>query len=294
MDKTVLGIFTDQGDIEEAIDTLKADGFNPKDISIVMKDTGQAKEVGKETGASVGEGFAKGATTGAVVGGITGFLAGTVAPALGGFLIGGPLGAALGLTGAAATTVSGVATGVVAGGLAGALMGFGLPKKEAQEYESRIRSGAMLLAVPANDAVEADRITDVFNEYNASDVRTVSQQDTKQEQPAREAGYAGAGYQYAGAGAKGGTTTHAHHTSKHHDKGKKGGLAGTYATGSYANPIQVEKYLKGMDYPCSKEQLIDAAKDHGADQNILHTLSDMPGDEFNSPKEISEAIGKIE
>ncbi len=62
----------------------------------------------------------------------------------------------------------------------------------------------------------------------------------------------------------------------------------------HVNPVQVQKFLKGVDYPASKQQLIDKAKQEGADQNVIETLSRMPMDRFNSPNDVAEAIGKIE
>src|SRR4051812_7629024 len=121
MSKIILGVFSDRQDAESAIQKLEAEDYDPKDMSIVMRDQRNAKDISENTGVDdVMSGATAGAGTGAVVGGIAGFLAGTVLPGLGGFLIGGPIGAALGLSGAAATTVSGVTTGAVAGGLIGA------------------------------------------------------------------------------------------------------------------------------------------------------------------------------
>lgn len=60
-----------------------------------------------------------------------------------------------------------------------------------------------------------------------------------------------------------------------------------------ANPMQIQEYLKGVDYPCSKEDLIETAKSEGADENVIQTLQRIPMEEFNSPKEVSEAIGQL-
>lgn len=60
------------------------------------------------------------------------------------------------------------------------------------------------------------------------------------------------------------------------------------------NPIQVQKFLKGVDYPCSKEQLIQKAKEEGADENVIQTLQQTTMDSFNSPNDVAQAIGQIE
>ncbi len=60
------------------------------------------------------------------------------------------------------------------------------------------------------------------------------------------------------------------------------------------NPVEVEKFLSGVDYPASKEELIRKAQDEGADENVIKTLKALQQEEFNSPKDVSEAIGRIE
>ncbi len=174
MANIVLGIFSEKDKAEEAITKLESTGYNPKDMSIVMKDTKEAKEMSENTGADdVMKGVTAGAGTGAVVGGIAGFLAGTVLPGLGGFLIGGPIGAALGLTGAAATTISGVATGTVAGGLLGALTStFGLSDEEAKTYESKIQEGGILVAVPARSGDEQE-VSSIMSQYGADNIKLI-------------------------------------------------------------------------------------------------------------------------
>lgn len=58
----------------------------------------------------------------------------------------------------------------------------------------------------------------------------------------------------------------------------------------HANPIQIQKYLKGVDYPASKEQLIENARKLGADENICASLEQLPDDEFQTPADVSEAF----
>ncbi|MEX2431101.1 MAG: DUF2795 domain-containing protein [Dehalococcoidia bacterium] len=58
------------------------------------------------------------------------------------------------------------------------------------------------------------------------------------------------------------------------------------------NPIQVQKFLEGIDYPATKDDLLQTAKEKGADDSVMQTLKDLPMDKFNSPNDVSEAIGK--
>lgn len=59
------------------------------------------------------------------------------------------------------------------------------------------------------------------------------------------------------------------------------------------NPIQVQKFLSGVDYPIGKQELVDHAKSQGADDEVTQTLENLPFEEFNSPNDVSEAIGKL-
>jgi Protein of unknown function (DUF2795) len=59
------------------------------------------------------------------------------------------------------------------------------------------------------------------------------------------------------------------------------------------NPIQVQKSLSGIDYPAQKKTLIARAKEQGADENVVRTLQALDREEFNSPNDVSEAIGRL-
>ncbi len=176
MTKTILGVFDDRQNAEDAILDLENAGYDVRDISIVMKDYHDTKDMERPTGSNVATGAVSGATTGAALGGIAGLLIGVGAiaiPGIGGLLIGGPLAAMLGLAGAAATTVSGAATGALAGGIVGALTNLGVPEEEAQEYANRIREGAVLLAVPAVGQ-EIGEVSDILKEQGATNIRSIA------------------------------------------------------------------------------------------------------------------------
>lgn len=177
MNKTIIGVFTDSENAERAISHLESKQYNPKDISIVMKDRSEGKKLGQKTGANVGEGAISGATTGGMIGALAGLLvAGGIIPGLGALFIGGPLVAALGLSGAAATTVSGVATGALAGGIVGVLSGLGLSGKEAAEYEESIKQGGILVAVPARSGQE-EIVWSILEENGADKIRAIGNYD---------------------------------------------------------------------------------------------------------------------
>ncbi len=171
----VLGVFSKRIDAEDVIAKLENLGYDPKNLSIIMRDNTEAAKMARSTGTDVAGGAVSGATTGGLLGAIAGLLVGIGAiaiPGVGAILIGGPLVAALGLTGAAATTVSGAATGVLAGGLIGALVGLGVPEEDARYYEESIKEGGILVAVPAR-AGEEQEVMDIMRDFGANQIRAI-------------------------------------------------------------------------------------------------------------------------
>ena len=59
------------------------------------------------------------------------------------------------------------------------------------------------------------------------------------------------------------------------------------------NPVQVQKFLKGVDYPASKQDLLSHAQQQGADESVRATLEQLPDKTYETPVDVSEAIGKI-
>lgn len=179
MARLVLGIYSERIDAEDGIDRLRRSGYNPKDISIVMKDKTVAHEVADNTGASVASGTVSGLAAGGVLGALAGLLVSTgVIPGLGAFLIGGPIAAALGLGGTVATTVSGAVTGALAGGILGALTSLGLSHDEAKVYEEGINAGGILVAIPARMG-EEDEVRMILEDTHADQVRTIDASETQ-------------------------------------------------------------------------------------------------------------------
>lgn len=60
------------------------------------------------------------------------------------------------------------------------------------------------------------------------------------------------------------------------------------------NPIQVQKFLGGVDYPAHKDEIVEHARSKGADENILQTLEQLPDEDFETPADVSKAIGQIQ
>jgi Protein of unknown function (DUF2795) len=52
----------------------------------------------------------------------------------------------------------------------------------------------------------------------------------------------------------------------------------------------VQKHLKGMSYPASKDELVATAQQNGADENLLEQLRSMSRDDFSGPDDVMEAL----
>jgi hypothetical protein len=57
-----------------------------------------------------------------------------------------------------------------------------------------------------------------------------------------------------------------------------------------ADFVRVQKFLRGIQYPATKQQLMDQACGNQADANALATLRDIPEREYGSPDEVSRAV----
>ncbi|RZI42870.1 DUF2795 domain-containing protein [Herbaspirillum sp. HC18] len=62
---------------------------------------------------------------------------------------------------------------------------------------------------------------------------------------------------------------------------------------AHVNPVQVQKFLKGVDYPASKSALIENARKLGADEKVCSSLEELPDADFRTPAEVSQALGRL-
>jgi hypothetical protein len=60
-----------------------------------------------------------------------------------------------------------------------------------------------------------------------------------------------------------------------------------------SSPIEIQKYLKGVDYPANKQDLIEKAKSNGAKKDLISILEDLKEDAFANPAEVSKAVGQL-
>jgi hypothetical protein len=56
------------------------------------------------------------------------------------------------------------------------------------------------------------------------------------------------------------------------------------------NPIELQKSLKGVDYPASKDDVVKAAEKNGADNEVLDALRNLSEDSFEKPTDVTKAL----
>jgi hypothetical protein len=54
----------------------------------------------------------------------------------------------------------------------------------------------------------------------------------------------------------------------------------------------VHRFLHGITYPATKQQLVDQARYNQANEEALNALRAMPDREYSGPDEISRAVAK--
>jgi hypothetical protein len=60
------------------------------------------------------------------------------------------------------------------------------------------------------------------------------------------------------------------------------------------NPVQAQKFLGGLDYPASKQDLVEHAEQQGADQDVLDVLRRISDREYDGPNAVSEEISEAQ
>lgn len=164
MSKAVIGVFNHEDRAKEAINDLRSQGFDERDISLIVKDKqGESEEGGgdRDQGFTMErQDLSEGVITGGALGGVAGILAGAGAlliPGVGPIVAAGPLAAFL--------------TGVVGGGIVGGLVDYGIPEERGRYYESRVKQGDILVTLKVEED-ETDQVTSLLKRYGAEDVES--------------------------------------------------------------------------------------------------------------------------
>ncbi|WP_058485847.1 DUF1269 domain-containing protein [Defluviitalea phaphyphila] len=153
MDKTVVALFNNRLDAENAAYELRNQNLRMDDISIAAK-----QDFKEESDELVNDNISDGITTGSVLGGLAGLLigAGTFAiPGLGVLVAAGPL--------------AGLLSGAITGGIVGGLIDLGIPESSSTKYEEKIKEGKVLLTTKAREET-VDAVVDTLKNFGGEDI----------------------------------------------------------------------------------------------------------------------------
>jgi hypothetical protein len=165
--RSVLGIYPNRSAVENAITAFRDGGFQSTDISVLLPENPENKELATQKETKAPEGAAAGAGSGAVIGGALGWLVGIGAlaiPGIGPFVAAGPIMSAL----------AGMGVGGAVGGLTGALVGLGIPEFEAKRYEGHLLKGGILVSLHC-DASETGAAKQIMERTGAEDISSNSE-----------------------------------------------------------------------------------------------------------------------
>ncbi|MFI2435952.1 DUF2795 domain-containing protein [Streptomyces sp. NPDC018693] len=56
------------------------------------------------------------------------------------------------------------------------------------------------------------------------------------------------------------------------------------------SPTDVQKALKGMEYPAEKKDLVERARRNHADREVVSRLDGLKEDHFDGPNEVQKAV----
>ncbi len=175
MSRTIVALFNNHIQAENAAKEIRDQGLKTSDISIVAKQGNQYTtdtDTTTEQNTAVGiannpnatmniknDNISDGVVTGGILGGLAGLLLGAgtmIVPGLGIIAAAGP--------------ITGLISGAVTGGVVGGLIDLGIPEQNSKTYESEIKSGKVLFSM----LTEQDKINQVTNILKSNEAINVN------------------------------------------------------------------------------------------------------------------------
>ena len=158
--QTIIGVFKSRPNAEQAVNSLRQQGFNNEEINIIAKN--QQQQQNQQQGMGFDDDITDGTLTGGTIGGIGGLLLGAGAlliPGVGPILAAGPITGAIG--------------GAIAGGIAGGLIDWGIPAEESQRYQQEVVQGNILAIIRTN-STKTNSVAQILRQNGANEVKTHS------------------------------------------------------------------------------------------------------------------------
>lgn len=59
-------------------------------------------------------------------------------------------------------------------------------------------------------------------------------------------------------------------------------------------PAQIGPFVKDINFPADKKDIIQHAKNNNADHKVVYTLEELPNQKFNSFQELNRILGNMQ
>ncbi len=75
------------------------------------------------------------------------------------------------------------------------------------------------------------------------------------------------------------------------DPAEKGGRTALHS--EKVSAAQFAMYLKGIDFPATRDQIVDCAKANGAPDTVIQLMNRLPEREYTRANEVEQEFGKM-
>ncbi len=58
------------------------------------------------------------------------------------------------------------------------------------------------------------------------------------------------------------------------------------------NPVQIQSFLGGVNYPASKQEILEKARGNEAPEDVINALENLPETEYRTPADLSKDLGR--
>lgn len=70
-------------------------------------------------------------------------------------------------------------------------------------------------------------------------------------------------------------------------------MANQQSDNKKVNPVDIQKYLEGIDYPATADDIAQHAEDNDAPEEVLMVLRQLPAKEYKNAADVSKEAGRI-
>lgn len=60
------------------------------------------------------------------------------------------------------------------------------------------------------------------------------------------------------------------------------------------SPANIVSFLEGLDFPASKDEIINYAEDNNAPQEIIDVLEQLPDQDYTNMADVMSGVGQVE